>query len=111
MRGQGVEGLEVVNVSFLQELLSTIADQGRALLPRSLFGAGAEADVEELARVLISGRGEASGFASRASCSTGTHNSTPTTGSRSSAFSRPSCAPTRIASLPPRRPISTIPAT
>ena len=38
MRGQGVEGLEVVNVSFLQELLSTIADQGRALLPRSLFG-------------------------------------------------------------------------
>jgi len=31
-----------VNVSFLQELLSTIADQGRALLPRSLFGAGAE---------------------------------------------------------------------
>jgi len=63
MRGQGVEGLEVVNVSFLQELLSTIADQGRALLPRSLFGAGAEADVEELARVLISGRGEASGVA------------------------------------------------
>jgi malonyl-CoA decarboxylase len=52
-----------VNVSFLQELLSTIADQGRALLPRSLFGAGAEADVEELARVLISGRGEASGVA------------------------------------------------
>jgi malonyl-CoA decarboxylase len=63
MRGQGVEGLEVVNVSFLQELLSTIADQGRALLPRSLFGAGAEADVEELARVLLSGRGEASGVA------------------------------------------------
>jgi malonyl-CoA decarboxylase len=52
-----------VNVSFLQELLSSIADQGRALLPRSLFGAGAEADVEELARVLISGRGEASGVA------------------------------------------------
>ncbi len=52
-----------MNVSFLQELLSTIAEQGRALLPRSLFGAGAEADVEELARVLISGRGEASGVA------------------------------------------------
>ena len=58
-----VEGALDVNVSFLQELLSTIADQGRALLPRSLFGAGAEADVEELARVLISGRGEASGVA------------------------------------------------
>jgi len=52
-----------VNVSFLQELLGSIADRGRALLPRSLFGAGAEADVEELARVLISGRGEASGVA------------------------------------------------
>jgi malonyl-CoA decarboxylase len=58
-----VEGSLDVNVSFLQELLSTIADQGRALLPRSLFGDGAEADVEELARVLISGRGEASGVA------------------------------------------------
>jgi malonyl-CoA decarboxylase len=52
-----------VNVSFLQELLGSIADRGRALLPRSLFGAGAEADVEELARVLLSGRGEASGVA------------------------------------------------
>ena len=52
-----------MNVSFLQELLGSIADRGRALLPRSLFGAGAEADVEELARVLISGRGEASGVA------------------------------------------------
>src|ERR1700693_2807950 len=58
-----VGGSPDVNFSFLQELLSTIADQGRALLPRSLFGAGAEADVEELARVLISGRGEASGGA------------------------------------------------
>jgi malonyl-CoA decarboxylase len=52
-----------VNVSFLQELLGSIADRGRALLPRSLFGAGAEADVEELSPVLISGRGEASGVA------------------------------------------------
>ena len=52
-----------MNVSFLQELLGSIADRGRALLPRSLFGAGAEADVEELSRVLISGRGEASGVA------------------------------------------------
>jgi malonyl-CoA decarboxylase len=52
-----------VNVSFLQELLSSVAEQGRALLPRSLFGAGAEEDIEALARALISGRGEASGVA------------------------------------------------
>jgi malonyl-CoA decarboxylase len=52
-----------VNVAFLQELLGSIADRGRALLPRSLFGAGAEVDVEALSRVLISGRGEASGVA------------------------------------------------
>jgi malonyl-CoA decarboxylase len=52
-----------VNVSCLQELLSSVAEQGRALLPRSLFGAGAEEDIEQLARALISGRGEASGVA------------------------------------------------
>ncbi|MCI0440412.1 MAG: hypothetical protein L0177_14955 [Chloroflexi bacterium] len=52
-----------MNVAFLQELLSTVAEQGRALLPRSLFGAGAEEDIEALARALISGRGEASGVA------------------------------------------------
>jgi len=52
-----------LNVSFLQELLSSVAEQGRALLPRSLFGAGVEEDIEALARALISGRGEASGVA------------------------------------------------
>jgi malonyl-CoA decarboxylase len=52
-----------LNVSFLQELLSSVAEQGRALLPRALFGAGAEEDIEALARALISGRGEASGVA------------------------------------------------
>ncbi len=52
-----------MNVSFLQELLSSVAEQGRALLPRSLFGAGNEEDIEALARALISGRGEASGVA------------------------------------------------
>jgi malonyl-CoA decarboxylase len=52
-----------LNVSFLQELLSSVAEQGRALLPKSLFGAGAGEDVEELARALVSGRGEASGVA------------------------------------------------
>jgi malonyl-CoA decarboxylase len=50
-------------VAFLQELLSSVAEQGRSLLPKSLFGAGAGDDVEELARALVSGRGEASGVA------------------------------------------------
>ena len=52
-----------MNVSFLQELLSSVAEQSRALLPKSLFGADAGEDVEELARALVSGRGEASGVA------------------------------------------------
>ena len=52
-----------MNVSFLQELLSSVAEQSRALLPKSLFGADAGDDVEELTRALVSGRGEASGVA------------------------------------------------
>ena len=52
-----------MNVAFLQELLSSVAEQGRALLPRSLFGGGGEENIEALARALISGRGEASGVA------------------------------------------------
>jgi len=48
------------NVSFLQELLNTVAEQGRALLPRALFG-GEEENIEELCRALLSVRGEASG--------------------------------------------------
>ena len=52
-----------MNVSFLQELLNTVAEQSRALLPKALFGAGAEEDVEALAKALMSVRGEASGVA------------------------------------------------
>ena len=52
-----------MNVSFLQELLNTVAEQSRALLPKALFGAGGEENVEALARALMSGRGEASGVA------------------------------------------------
>ncbi len=52
-----------MNVSFFQELLTTVAEQGRALLPKSLFGPDERDDVEALARALISGRGEASGVA------------------------------------------------
>lgn len=52
-----------MNVSFFQELLTTVAEQGRALLPKSLFGPNERDDVQELAGALISGRGEASGVA------------------------------------------------
>ena len=52
-----------MNVSFLQELMNTLAEQSRALLPKSLFGAGSEETVAALARALMSGRGEASGVA------------------------------------------------
>ena len=52
-----------MNVSFLQELLNSIAEQGRHLLPRSLGGAGREDGIEELATALVSSRGEASSFA------------------------------------------------
>ena len=52
-----------MNVSFLQELLNTIADQGRQLLPRKLRGGDSMADIVELAEALVSVRGEASGVA------------------------------------------------
>jgi malonyl-CoA decarboxylase len=52
-----------MNVSFLQELLNSIAEQGRHLLPRSLGGSGREDDITQLATALVSNRGEASGVA------------------------------------------------
>jgi malonyl-CoA decarboxylase len=52
-----------MNVSFLQELLNSIAEQGRHLLPRSLRGPGREDDINALATALVSSRGEASGVA------------------------------------------------
>ena len=52
-----------VNVSFLQELLGTVAEQGRQLLPRSLGGSMPKDDLHELAAALLTGRGEASGVA------------------------------------------------
>ena len=51
-----------VNVSFLQDLLVSIAEQGRLLLPTSLLG-GAREDINALSLALVSGRGEASGVA------------------------------------------------
>jgi malonyl-CoA decarboxylase len=52
-----------MNVSFLQELLGSIADRGRHLLPRSLRGLERKDDINVLAAALLSGRGEASGVA------------------------------------------------
>jgi malonyl-CoA decarboxylase len=52
-----------MNVSFLQELLNSVAEQGRQLLPRSLRGPGREDDITQLAGALSSNRGEASGVA------------------------------------------------
>ncbi len=51
-----------INVSFLQDLLTTVAEQGRHYLPASLIG-GSKDDILELARALMSVRGEASGVA------------------------------------------------
>ena len=50
-----------MNVSFLQELLATIAVQGRQLMPAALSGGGKRGDITELANALLSGQGEASG--------------------------------------------------
>ena len=52
-----------MNVSFFQELLTTVAEHGRALLPKSIFGTGSQEDIHDLAAALLSGRGEASGVA------------------------------------------------
>ena len=52
-----------LNVSFLQELLNSVAEQGRALLPKALFGAEPEKGLQSLVDALMSGRGEASGVA------------------------------------------------
>jgi malonyl-CoA decarboxylase len=52
-----------VNVSFLQELLTTIADQGRNLIPAALLGGGRRDHINDLATALLSGQGEASGVA------------------------------------------------
>lgn len=52
-----------MNVSFLQELLNTVAEQGRQLLPWSGRSGDASKDIAELAKALVSVRGEASGVA------------------------------------------------
>lgn len=52
-----------MNVSFLQELMNSVAEQSRALLPKSLFGSGTDPSIDALCKALMSGRGEASGVA------------------------------------------------
>jgi malonyl-CoA decarboxylase len=51
-----------LNVSFLQDLLATIADQGRHYLPAALAG-GKKPSLADMAAALVSSRGEASGVA------------------------------------------------
>ncbi len=51
------------NFTFLQELLNTVADQSRALLPKSIFRGDPEQGLQALVRALMSGLGEASGVA------------------------------------------------
>jgi malonyl-CoA decarboxylase len=50
-----------LNVSFLQELLNTVAERGRQFLPASLRGG--KDDITDVAQALVSVRGEASGVA------------------------------------------------
>ncbi|MFM9846685.1 MAG: malonyl-CoA decarboxylase [Hyphomicrobiaceae bacterium] len=50
-----------LNVSFLQELLNTVAERGRQFLPASLRGG--DDDITDVAQALVSVRGEASGVA------------------------------------------------
>ena len=87
-----------LNVAFLQELLSSVAEQGRALLPKSLFGAGGEENIEALARALMSGRGEASGVAIARELLDRYVQLDSEGKRRFFASSPPSCAPTRPAS-------------
>lgn len=51
------------NFTFLQELLNTVADQSRGLIPKSLFGGDPEQGLQALVQAMMSGRGEASGVA------------------------------------------------
>ncbi len=52
-----------MNVSFFQELLKGIADRGKALIDLSIGGHANAETIEELARALMSSRGEAAGVA------------------------------------------------
>ncbi|HRK17736.1 MAG TPA: malonyl-CoA decarboxylase [Hyphomicrobiaceae bacterium] len=51
------------NTSFLQDLLTTIAERGRQLIPQSLIGGGRRDDIQALAKALLTSQGEASGVA------------------------------------------------
>ncbi len=94
-----------MNVSFLQELLNSVAEQGRQYLPRSLGGAGREDD--------INGAGVRAGLEPRRSFRRRHRARDPAalphafarrTGWRSSSFSRAPCSPMRTRSPAPPRP-------
>ena len=52
-----------MNVSFLQELMTTVAEQGRSLLPKGLNWGAEASDIRTLSEALVSSRGEAAGVA------------------------------------------------
>lgn len=65
---RGEPGAALVNIGFLNELLNSIAGQGRSLVDRALGLGGDPRSLErmslpDLARLLLSSRGEASGVA------------------------------------------------
>jgi len=53
-------GWQSVNVSFFQDLLNSVAEQGRQFLP---WAQGEDENLVDLGKALVSGRGEASGVA------------------------------------------------
>ena len=72
-----------MNTSFFQELLNSISERGRQLLPRSLGGAEPKDDITGFADALVSARG-ASGvaIAAKTSIATGPHRRRSATTSR-----------------------------
>ena len=60
---RGARGRRTVNKSFLGGLIDQIVDRGRSLVDLSLVGLGQGETIEDLARALLSGRGESSGVA------------------------------------------------
>lgn len=52
-----------MNISFLQELLGSVAERGRSLIDRGASRTGERETLASLAHALLSGRGEASGVA------------------------------------------------
>ena len=101
-----------MNVSFLQELLNSVAEQGRQSAAALAWrGRAARTTSTSWRLALVSSRGEASGVAiAREILQRYRTLSTPTTGWHSSGFWRAPCSPTQTRSPAPPRHSSTDPA-